>query len=268
MVAAVNREIQAIVLLLVGGAALRITASGTYLNYVKESMRPWLLLSGGALVLLGVLVLVDIIRSARRTATADRLESTSGGSLAGDVISSANPETADETSHAHAHPHGPGGPRSAWLLLLPVFAIFLVAPPALGAYTAARGSTNATPPAVAEAPPLPPGALVDINVNDYVARAVWDEGLTLQGRRVRMTGFATPNPAGGWWLTRLTLTCCAADAVTSRITPLQVPDLPANTWVSLVGAWVPGGGTQSEQAIPKLKVQSLTRVSAPSDPYE
>ena len=58
-----TREVQAIVLLLVGIATLRISWGTTYLNYVKESMRPWLLVSGAVLVVLGGLLLVDARRS-------------------------------------------------------------------------------------------------------------------------------------------------------------------------------------------------------------
>ena len=35
-----RRDVQAIVLILVGGAILRITIGDTFLNYVKEGMRP------------------------------------------------------------------------------------------------------------------------------------------------------------------------------------------------------------------------------------
>ena len=60
-----RRDVQAIVLILVGGAVLRITIGDTFLNYVQEPMRPWLLLSGGILVVLGVLALIDSIRKGR-----------------------------------------------------------------------------------------------------------------------------------------------------------------------------------------------------------
>ena len=105
-------------------------------------------------------------------------------------------------------------------------------------------------------------------LSDYAARAVWDDGRTLEGRNVQLTGFVTPNPAGGWYLTRLQLTCCAADAIATKITPQGVKDLPANTWVTVVGQWVPGGGTNSDTAIPLIKVTKLTQVPQPSNPYE
>lgn len=250
-----RRDVQAIILILVGGAVLRITIGGTYLNYVKEVMQPWLLASGGILVALGVLALIDTLRKGR---------------------ASHDEATSHDEPHEHAavhgdddgHGHGAGGPRAAWLLLLPVLAIFLIAPPALGAYAAARDVSNAAPTQEAMAPPLPPGDPVLVTVAEYVGRAVWDDGLTLDGRTVEMTGFVTPDPEGGWWLTRMAVACCAADAIASRIKVLEAPDLPANTWVTITGRWVPGGGTKEDTAIPLVEVVTLEEVAQPKNPYE
>ena len=243
-----RRDVQAVILILVGGAVLRISVGDTFLNYVKEGMRVWLLLSGATLVVLGVLALIDVIRRARR----------------GETIEEPDPfDPVDDDGHAHVH-----GPRAAWLLLLPVFAIFLIAPPALGAYAAARDTSNVAPPTQAKAPPLPAGDPVEISVSDYVSRAVWDDGLTLEGRTVQMTGFVTPNPQGGWWLTRMALTCCAADAVASKVQVMAGPDLPADTWVTLTGTWIPGGGTRSDSAIPLVQAGEVVEVPAPRNPYQ
>ena len=242
-----RRDVQAVILILVGGAILRIAIGGEFVNYVKESMRPWLVISGAILLLLGVLAVIDVIRSAR---IHDEPEADPHDPVDADV-------------HHHAH-----GPRSAWLLLLPVLAIFLIAPPALGAYAAARQTVNGTGPQTVHAPPLPPGDPAVISVTDYVNRAVWDDGLTLEGRTVQLTGFVTPNPNGGWWLTRMYISCCAADATASKVVPVDAADLPANTWVTVTGTWAPGGGTMSDSAIPLLKIVSLKQVPQPANPYE
>ncbi|MFM7598529.1 MAG: TIGR03943 family putative permease subunit [Actinomycetota bacterium] len=242
-----RRDVQAVILILVGGAVLRISIGDTFLNYVKDVMKPWLIASGAVLVVLGVLALIDVLRKGRTDDEATPHD---------------EPHEHDD-GHGHAH-----GPRAAWLLLLPVLAIFLIAPPALGAYAAARDTTNAVQPRQASAPPLPAGDPVTITVSDYVGRAVWDEGRTLEGRNVQMIGFVTPNPEGGWWLTRLALACCAADALASKIQVLDTADLPANTWVSVTGTWVPGGGTKSDTAIPLLKVDEIAEVPQPKNPYE
>ena len=260
-----RRDAQAIVLLLMGGAILRISLTDTYLNYVKEMMQPYLVASGALLVVLGLLALLDALRGARSTPDAKvaAVPSDSGHDHSGHDHSGDDHSGDDHAGHDHSH-----GPRSAWLLLLPVFAMFLIAPPPLGAFAAARDTTNSVAPAQAKAPPLPAGDPVPISVSGYVTRAVWDDGLTLVDRTVEMTGFVTPNPAGGWWLTRLSIACCAADALAARVQTVNTADLPADTWVRVRGRWIPGGGTKSDDAIPFVGVTELEQIPQPRNPYE
>ena len=269
-----RRDIGGVLLILIGGAVLRITIAGTYLYYVKESTRPWLLISGVVLVALGLWSLVDVLRHPDSHGHAEAVARTDAdhpdhvphddvaGTGGGDAHDGG---TASDGHDGHVHP----GSKAAWLLLLPVLTIFLVAPPALGAFTAERSAASIAPPADGDAPPaLPSGNPVPDLLSDYAARAVWDNGRTLVGHTVSLVGFATP-AKGGWYLTRLSLTCCAADAVTVKILTVDPPSTPApNTWVQVVGQWVPGGGTQSETAIPWVKVSSMTTIAAPKDPYE
>ena len=56
--------------------------------------------------------------------------------------------------------------------------------------------------------------------------------------------------------------------VATRKEPLEVEDLAANTWVTVTGHWVPGGGTKSDTAIPLLVVDSIAQVAQPENPYE
>ena len=275
MVAALTRDVGSIIMILIGGALLRITSDDVYLRYVKESMRPWLIASGVILIALGILQLLDVWRVARREAAEQApaapdpaapeggAPDQGAGQDGGAHDHSAHDNSADDHS-AHA------APKMAWLLVVPVLAIFLIAPPALGAYTADRQSSVTTAPdATAQAPPLPAGDPVAIALNDYASRAIWDDGKTLVGRNVSLTGFATAAPNGGWYLTRLTLTCCAADATVTKILVLGSTAAPAsNSWVTVVGQWVPGGGTQSETAISHIQATSVTPVKAPSNPYE
>ena len=246
-----NRDIGSIIMILIGGALLRITAGDVYLRYVKESMRPWLIASGVILIALGILQLMEVWRTARnaaRSGDGSRIEASQG-----------------QASHGeHA------APRMAWLLVVPVLAIFLIAPPALGAYTADRqSSVTRAPDAAAQAPPLPAGDPVAIALNDYASRAIWDDGKTLAGRNISLTGFATAAPTGGWYLTRLTLTCCAADATVTKILVLGTAVTPAsNSWVTVQGHWVPGGGTQSETAIAHIQSTSVVPVPTPHNQYE
>jgi hypothetical protein len=110
LVAAVRRYGSAVLLLLVGGAVLRISLfSELYLRYVQPALRPYLVISGGLLMLLGSVAAVRGMRHGE--------------------------EDPDE-DHGHGHAHG--GPRIAWLLTLPALALLLFPPPALGSYSAAR----------------------------------------------------------------------------------------------------------------------------------
>lgn len=229
-----RRDVQAVLLVLVGGALMRLYVSGAYLNYVKGSLGPFVLVSGVVLVGLGVW-----------SAFRDGLFRQDPG---------------------EGHPGH--GPRVAWLLVLPVLTIFLVAPPPLGSYAASTDAVSVAAPSTS-LPPLPLGDPVPVAVVDYVIRAVWDDAKTLQGRNVQMTGFVTPKAGtDAWYLTRMQLSCCAADARPYLIEMVGAPPFAADTWVQVTGRWVPGGGTQRDDAIPRLRVDDVVPVPQPENPYE
>lgn len=240
-----NRDTQSVLLVLVGGAIVRISLDDTFLRYVKDWMRPGLLAAGAVLVVLGLVSLWRERGSRRRAAAFPDL------------------------GHSR-HDHAEHGPWVAWLLVLPVLAILLVAPPALGSYTASRSSSAVAEPKESEYLPLPPGDPVTTTLTDYATRTIWDEGRSLEGRRIRLVGFVTPRPGGGFYLTRIVLMCCAADGRPVRV---AVPDpprtLPADTWVAVTGRY--GGlderSTGTEQ-VPALRAEAVTLVPTPADPYE
>ncbi len=239
-----NRHVGGVLLGLLGAALLKISATDLYLNYVKASMRPWLLLTGAVLLALGIWSLVDVVRSAAADEAQD-----------------------DEDADGHGHA---GLPRTAWLLLVPVLAVLLVAPPPLGGYAAEREQSTTLPPATqSDLPPIPPGDPSVLALSDFAVRAVWDDGRTLAGKPVELTGFASAAPDGGWYLTRLALTCCAADATATKVTVVGASFAPrTNTWVTVVGEWTPGGGTESVTAVPRVKAASMKVVPQPKYPYE
>lgn len=163
-----NRETQSVLLTLVGGALVRITVDDTFLRYVKDWMRPGLLVAGVALVLLG---LVSLWRE--------------------------RPSRGPDAAGPAPSGHDEHGPWVAWLLVLPVLAIFLVAPPALGSYTVNRSTAAVPEPDDSGFDPLPAGDPVTVALTDYATRAIWDRGRSLEGRRVRLVGFLSPRPAAG-----------------------------------------------------------------------
>jgi uncharacterized repeat protein (TIGR03943 family) len=261
----VNRDTQSLLLLLLGGAVLRISADTTFLRYVKAWTRPYLLLAGAVLVVLGV---VSLWRehTARRASRAGADPPASG---AAGPLMAPDGGAAVRDGHDHAD-HAEHGPQVAWLLLLPVFAIFLVGPPALGSYAAARGSNNIAEPAESEFAALPAGDPVTTTLSDYATRAIWDQGRSLQGRRVRLVGFVTPRPGGGIYVTRLVITCCAADARPIKISVQGIrQSFAADSWIEVVGTY--GGldaGTGKSSQVPLIKADSVQPARSPSEPYE
>ncbi|MEU6256665.1 TIGR03943 family protein [Streptomyces sp. NPDC047043] len=235
----------AALLLLTGGAVLRITLfSDLYLRYVQPALRPYLIISGAALILLGLTTVA--LRSRDH-----------------------------EDDHDHDHPghaHGAAGPRIAWLLALPALALLLFPPPALGSYSAEREAAQKAAQGVGAFPALAAGDPVDLTLAQFSSRAIYDSGRSLKGRTVRLTGFVTHGDDGTWYLTRLLVSCCAADASTSKVeirgTASDGPP-PADTWMTVTGTWHPRGKLGSDAAWPPvLDATSAKRIGQPADPYE
>jgi uncharacterized repeat protein (TIGR03943 family) len=239
----VKRETQNILLILLGGALVKIAVNGDYLRYVKPAQQPWVIAGGAVMVLLGAVAIVRDLLAAREKA-------------------------AVEADHGHSH-----SARPAWLLLVPVLAVFLVAPPALGADSVLR--TEARVPASAAAanaaafPPLPAGTVVPLTVNEFVSRAGWDAAGTLDNRTVSLTGFIV-HTGGRTLLARLVISCCAADAfpVTVRLRGGEADHLASDAWIQVTGQVVPGTATKDNNYTPDFTLASMTTVPAPKDPYE
>lgn len=227
----------ALLLVLVGAAILRISAfSQLYLRYVQAGLRPYLVVSGAALVLLGIVMAV-----VRRS-----------------------PD--DDHDHEHGHSHGP---RVAWLLTLPALALLLFPPPALGSYSAEREAAQRAAQGVGAFPALPAGDPVELGVGEFASRAIYDSERSLKGRTVRMTGFVTHGDDGTWYVTRLLVSCCAADATTSKVEIRDADPLPADTWITVTGTWHPKGKLGTDGAWPPvLDAASVKQVRQPADPYE
>jgi uncharacterized repeat protein (TIGR03943 family) len=223
----VRRDTQHVLLVLLGGALLRIAADDTYLRYVRPSHR-WLLLAAGAVIV--VLAIVGLLR-----------------------------DRAERPVHEHGHGHGP------WLLLAPVLVIALVAPPALGADAVTRAGTgNAVVQESDVFGPLP----AELSVAEFVQRAIWDTGGSLEGREVGLTGFVVRRGTGVE-LARLTIACCAADARPNRVRLVgDLGDHAADTWLLVRGVLQTGSATAANGHVPALTVTAARTIPPPPDPYE
>jgi uncharacterized repeat protein (TIGR03943 family) len=234
----VNRQAQAAVLFLLGAALLHAGLTDLYLRYVKAGLRPMLLAAGVVLIAAAVATVWYEWRAKKH-------------------------QHAEET---HPHPE----PRVSWLLVLPLLALILVAPPALGSYSALRtGTALQQPYGYAE---LPADGPLSLNLVDYAGRAAYDHGRSLGDRPVKVTGFVALDGTGAPYLVRMALNCCAADAqpvkvgLTGRIPPVLQPD----TWLEVTGTYtarrtkdpVNGG------PIPFIEVSGAKPVPAPRDPYD
>jgi uncharacterized repeat protein (TIGR03943 family) len=240
----VNREAQGVVLFLVGAAVLWASLTDLYLRYVRAGLRPILIAAGAVLIIAAIATFWYELRASPRPAQTD----------------------AHDAHDAHAHRE----PRVAWLLVLPLFALILVAPPALGSYAADRAGTALQQPL--GFPPLPAGDPLRIGLHDYAARAVYDHGRSLGTRSIEIVGFITVSRTGRTYLTRMVFNCCAADAQPVKVGLAgQVPaDLRADTWFNVTGTYtaqqvkdeVNGG------PIPYIEISQARRIPPPRDQYE
>lgn len=241
-----RRETQNVLLLLLGGALLKISLNGQYLRYVKPSLHPWLIMCGVVAVVLAV---VGIVRDLRMSSQQD-------------------------TAHAHdGHQHSS---RSSWLLVLPVLAIFLVAPPALGADKVARSGDRS---AAVQQPknesnvgfaPLPGEEAPLLKIGDVVTRTVWDDSGSLNGRQIRLVGFVVKGADGSSYLARLVISCCAADAtpIKVKLDGGQVEQYPPDTWLQVRGEVKPGTASEANGYAPTFEVSQASQVPPPPEPYE
>ncbi|MEU3098836.1 TIGR03943 family protein [Streptomyces sp. NPDC006967] len=239
-----RRPLQTVLLLLSGAGLLRIALFGDlYLRYVKEGMRPLLIGSGVLLILLG---LTDAVSSLRRREDGGHTGHGDGG---------------------HGHQHS-SVPRPAWLLFLPALSLLLYAPPALGAYTASREPAEVAVTHEDDFDPLPATSPLPITLSDFTRRVRQDRTGAIGGRTVRMTGFVTSaGQGGGWFLTRIMISCCAADARSVKVRVHGAPAPAADTWVTVTGAWHPGGTLGTGSAPAALDARSVEKTAEPVNAY-
>ncbi|MFJ3231602.1 TIGR03943 family putative permease subunit [Streptomyces sp. NPDC086787] len=243
-----NRQAQSAVLFLTGAALLHAGFTDLYLRYVKAGLRPLLLAAGAVLIVTALATAWYEWRRARRGGGAGRDHGHDG-----------------EQGHAHREP------RVSWLLVLPLLALILVAPPALGSYSATRtGTALQQPYGYAK---LPTGnGTIPLSLADYAGRAVYDHGRSLHGRPVRITGFVALDGAGKPYLVRMALNCCAADAqpvkigLTGEVPPVLRPD----GWLEVTGTYTTEQTRDpvNNGPIPYLRVTASHPVSEPRDPYD
>ncbi|MFD1367938.1 TIGR03943 family putative permease subunit [Actinoplanes sichuanensis] len=236
-----NKQAQAVVLFLFGGAILKASLTDLYLRYVQEALRPFLIASGALLVFAAAATLWYDLRGRRGP---------------------------DEPHDEHGHHHEP---QVGWLLILPVLGLLLIAPPALGSYTAEQTGTVQIG-AESDYPPLPEGDPTTVSLLDYASRVIYDEGRSLTGRRLQLTGFVTTGDDGVPMLARIVVSCCAADGRPIKVGLTGGPpmDVPAGTWLQVTGTYTEKRGKDpvNQADVAFLQVTEWQPVSAPKQQYE
>jgi uncharacterized repeat protein (TIGR03943 family) len=269
-----RKDAQAVLLLLLGGTLLKISFTGTYVRYVKPGLLPLLVIAGVVIVIVALATLWQVIRRPLRILVTGGGAHAKAGTHFKDSVDDDPADVAHDVHEPSGAPdlHGHGEPRVGWLLLLPALALLLFAPPALGSYQASRNGTALSSRAESDFAPLPDGDPVKVSLLEYASRAVFDQGRSLQGRRVMLSGFIIAGPNGQPYLARLVVACCAADA-----RPIKVglagdvpPDLKADRWIEVVGTFTDRTDRDpvNEDVIPYLQVAETRDLITPEQPYE
>lgn len=232
-----RRESQHNVMLLIGVMLLQTGWTGLHLRYVKAGMQP-LLVAGGALLL--VIGGLGLLRSLRAGGWRQPL--------------------------ADGDEHRP--PATAWLIVLPLLVLVVAVPPSLGAFAAAREPTRIEQPAIALAPLDPPrDGAVDLSVTEYASRELFDPR-SLASARIRLVGFVTVT-GGQWYVTRIRLSCCAADGRPVKVLAQGAAAPETNTWVEVVGTLPAGLAPQGTPGqVPTISIESVRSVAQPRQTYE
>jgi uncharacterized repeat protein (TIGR03943 family) len=225
----VNTRTQAYLVLLLGGGLVRLGISDSLLRYVRPVARPWVLVSGIGLALLAVAELVRIHRQ----------------------------RSAEES-----------GIRIGWMLIAPIVAIIVVAPPALGSFSASHASSSmVTADAVhKEFPPLTGAAPHRLQLFDFTTRVLWDEARTVVNTDVQLTGFVLSQRSDGFVLARLVITCCAADARPVEVFVRTLNRPPIDAWLTVTGRYA--GTDPAEPTFPVVTASSIDTVKEPANPYD
>ncbi|WP_203337300.1 TIGR03943 family putative permease subunit [Nocardioides limicola] len=226
-----NRTTQTLVVTVIGAFVLKICLEGAHVRFVKDWMF-WPLLVCGTFLLVVPLLL----------AWAQRRN--------------------QEEHHQH------GVPAATWLMLAPVAVAFAISPPALGSYVAER-SGGQTPQASGVMAPLLDEDPLPLTLGMFLSYADYDPDRSLADRRVLLEGFVS-HREDGWSVSRITMSCCAADAYALTVQVHADGPRPArDTWVQVIGTWVePDPAQDPLTVVQAVRAERVSEIAEPPQPYE
>jgi uncharacterized repeat protein (TIGR03943 family) len=222
--------------MLVGAVLLRLTVTDTYRRYVRPEFGRWLIVAGIAVIFVGLITLVQALRHV---------------------------ESEEAHGHDHEHSHSVG---VGWLLLAPIAALLLVAPPTLGSYGVGRAATVNVRAGPAVFDRLEQGrGPHEMTLLEYGERAFEHDGVSFNGVPVELTGFVAGTESGGFRLARYQIACCAADATPAVVRVVGTSGAPPRNdqWVTVTGTY-----RRSVDDMPTLAATTVAEIDAPNDPYE
>jgi uncharacterized repeat protein (TIGR03943 family) len=255
----VNRRDAACTTFAVGLLTLWMALTNAMLNYLKPSMRPWLLLAGSGLVAIGVF---GFVRSRVMEARSDEADHAA--------------EREPDHEHAHEHHHS----RVGWFLVVPILVVIAVGTQSLGSFAASRAGSRALPDysfdiagfAHDQGQSVPSLEVLDV----YLGAKQSGNRQYLLAHDVLLRGFVTRDATaanGGFVLNRFLISCCAADATLLSVAMTGAAKVPSdNSWVEVRARLLPQrpppttAGDDGPKAL--FRVRTLRHVPAPSNPYE
>jgi uncharacterized repeat protein (TIGR03943 family) len=234
-----SRATQHLVLVLVGLSTAVMLFKGTYLNYVRPALLPWLIVAAAVLVVLGLAGVVFDLRELRAV---------------------------PPDAHGHAHQTW-----LTWVLLIPIALVAFVVPPPLDARGANPPPAAVSAPRPRPFPALPAGSAPEVSLPETVMRAAADSTHSLDGRTITLTGFTVAH-GGAVDLGRVVIVCCAADAQLARVhlsgpASVTVTGQPDDTWMRVTGTIRPGSSHANDGFIPTMEVADAVRIDKPKNAY-
>lgn len=257
-----NRLTQGVIMAVIGATVITATMTGLFLNFVKDILEIPLLVAAAILILMGLYLAF----SAEQDADGADPDDTSGDGAATAVVVGSGSVVHRPVGAAAHHKVSIVG----WFLVVPFLIMSVVVPPPLGAYSAQRDSGLSAQLDSGGWEALPAEGPVEMTLDEYQGRALYDQTESLRDRQVTLVGFVSPVESGaGWALTRLTLNCCAADGYALKVDVEGGERLPDDTWIEVTGRWVPTEPQpDGSLALPILRIETMHPIEVPENPYE
>jgi uncharacterized repeat protein (TIGR03943 family) len=107
-----------------------------------------------------------------------------------------------------------------------------------------------------------------MTLGEFIGRAYAPSGASLKGRKIKLTGFVVPSKTG-WYVTRMQISCCAADAMALEVAVHGAPAPKEDSWVEVTGTWIPWKkGIPDGYVVPALTATDVIGIEEPAEPYE